>query len=94
MLNRLSTCPLAARFALAAIVAVFIALVGVTTGEGARVCAGRDTSELDVPVSRGIDLEVRLFHVRIEFPWMKALPVSPGHHIVISVLAPEQEPSL
>jgi len=35
----------------------------------------------------GIDLEVRVFNLRVEFPWMRALPVSPGHHIVISLLA-------
>jgi hypothetical protein len=39
----------------------------------------------------GIDLEVRVLNLRVEFPWMRALPVSPGHHIVISLLARESD---
>jgi hypothetical protein len=34
--------------------------------------------------STGLDLELRIWHLRIEFPWLKALPVSPGRHIVVS----------
>jgi hypothetical protein len=36
---------------------------------------------------RGIDLSLRVWNLRVEFPWMRALPVSPGHHIVISLFA-------
>jgi hypothetical protein len=50
--------------------------VGVRAGE-------RD----DPRPSTGIDLEVRVFNLRVEFPWMRALPVSPARHIVISLLA-------
>jgi hypothetical protein len=35
----------------------------------------------------GIDLTLRVWNLRVEFPWMRALPVSPGHHIVISLFA-------
>jgi hypothetical protein len=41
----------------------------------------------DVPRPRtGIDLEVRILNLRVQFPWMRSLPVSPGHRIVISLL--------
>jgi hypothetical protein len=40
---------------------------------------------------RGIDLSLRVWNLRVEFPWMRALPVSPGHHIVISLFAREAE---
>ena len=33
----------------------------------------------------GIDLELRVWKLRIEFPWLKSLPVRPGRSIVISV---------
>jgi hypothetical protein len=36
--------------------------------------------------SQGLDLQVRILHVRIEFPWMKSLPITPGRRIVISWL--------
>jgi hypothetical protein len=35
--------------------------------------------------STGLDLEVRIWNVRIEFPWLKSLPVTPGRHIVLSL---------
>jgi len=37
----------------------------------------------------GLDLEVRILNLRIEFPWMRALPISPGRHIVIALLSTE-----
>jgi hypothetical protein len=33
----------------------------------------------------GLDLEVRIWNVRIEFPWLKSLPLRPGRHIVVSI---------
>jgi hypothetical protein len=36
------------------------------------------------PATRGIDLELRVLNVRIEFPWLKNLPISPGHRLVIA----------
>jgi len=36
-------------------------------------------------VTTGVDLEVRIWNVRIEFPWLKTLPVTPGRHIVVSL---------
>ena len=44
------------------------------------------TAEERQPKS-GIDLTLRVWNLRVEFPWMRALPVSPGHHIVISLFA-------
>lgn len=37
--------------------------------------------------SRGVDLEVRLLNVRIEFPWLARLPITPARRIVISWMA-------
>jgi hypothetical protein len=33
----------------------------------------------------GVDLQVRIWKLRIEFPWLKALPVRPAQHIVVSI---------
>jgi hypothetical protein len=41
------------------------------------------TDDADVPV--GLDLELRVWKLRIEFPWLKSLPVRPGRSVVISV---------
>ena len=38
---------------------------------------------------KGIDLSLRVWKLRVEFPWMRALPISPGHHIVISLFPRE-----
>jgi hypothetical protein len=35
--------------------------------------------------STGLDLEVRIWNVRIGFPWLKSLPVTPGRRIVLSL---------
>ncbi len=48
---------------------------------------GLARSPAEEPTSRGIDLELRILHVRIEFPWMKSLPVTPARHVVISWMA-------
>jgi hypothetical protein len=42
--------------------------------------------DADPMTSHGIDLEVRVLNLRIEFPWLKALPITPVHHIVITML--------
>jgi hypothetical protein len=54
-----------------------------TVADRVGVRAERD----DPRPTTGIDLEVRVFNLRVEFPWMRALPVSPARHIVISLLA-------
>lgn len=57
----------------------------------ARYADVRDTqaraslARLEPPAPTGIDLEVRIWRMRIEFPWLKALPLSPGRHIVVSI---------
>ena len=33
----------------------------------------------------GIDLELRVWKLRIEFPWLKSLPVRPGRSVRISI---------
>jgi hypothetical protein len=33
----------------------------------------------------GLDLELRVWKLRIEFPWLKSLPVRPGRSVVISI---------
>jgi hypothetical protein len=35
--------------------------------------------------STGVDLEVRIWNVRIGFPWLKSLPLTPGRRIVVSL---------
>jgi hypothetical protein len=35
--------------------------------------------------STGLDLEVRIWNVRIGFPWLKSLPLTPGRRIVLSL---------
>jgi hypothetical protein len=35
--------------------------------------------------SIGLDLELRVWKLRIEFPWLKSLPVRPGRSVVISL---------
>jgi hypothetical protein len=36
----------------------------------------------------GLDLQIRLGRVRIEFPWLRALPITPGRTIVVVIAAP------
>ena len=50
--------------------------------------SGLDPDEPRRP-RKGIDLSLRVWNLRVEFPWMRALPISPGHHIVISLFARE-----
>jgi hypothetical protein len=37
-----------------------------------------------VAATQGVDLELRVLNLRIEFPWLKDLPITPGRRIVIS----------
>lgn len=34
---------------------------------------------------RGIDLQIRMGRLRIEFPWLRGLPVTPARRIVVTV---------
>jgi hypothetical protein len=34
---------------------------------------------------QGLDLQVRVGRLRVEFPWMRALPIAPGRRIIISI---------
>jgi hypothetical protein len=43
------------------------------------------------PVDGGLDLEIRVFNLRIEFPILKSLPLRPGRHIVLSFFAPADD---
>jgi hypothetical protein len=45
----------------------------------------RDGRPVSADVTTGLDLEVRIWNVRIGFPWLKSLPVTPGRHIVVSL---------
>ena len=60
----------------------------VSNGATVPAPVGLDPEEPRRP-RRGIDLSLRVWNVRVEFPWMRSLPVSPGHHIVISLFARE-----
>jgi hypothetical protein len=43
-------------------------------------------SALADDASTGLDLEVRIGRIRVEFPWLKTLPITPGRHIVFTLL--------
>ena len=71
---------------------------GITTGasdppckdvpaKAARAAAQAHPSHAaaDDPGPAGIDLELRVWKLRIEFPWLKSLPIRPGRNIVITV---------
>jgi hypothetical protein len=81
---------------LVAAVLVMLAIgSGITTGASDAPCkdaVGKDAAGNAAPVAEdvvatpgGLDLELRVWKLRIEFPWLKSLPVRPGRHIVISV---------
>jgi hypothetical protein len=40
----------------------------------------------DGDASTGLDLEVRIGRIRIEFPWLKSLPITPGRHLVLDLM--------
>jgi hypothetical protein len=35
---------------------------------------------------QGLDLEIRVGRLRIEFPWMRSLPVTPARRIVVTIM--------
>lgn len=42
-------------------------------------------SEPPSPSTSGVDLEVRVWRLRVGFPWLKYLPITPGRRIVIAI---------
>jgi hypothetical protein len=64
---------------------------GAASGESVMAAMSARPRTVDVVRWTGIDLELRILHVSIEFPWLKALPVSFGRRIVISLFADEDE---
>ncbi len=53
--------------------------------------AAADLRQPGDDASTGLDLEVRIFNVRIEFPWLKSLPVTPGRHVVLSLFETDSD---
>ena len=56
-----------------------------TTSWATQATSGDRALPVDVSASAGVDLEVRIWNVRIGFPWLKSLPVTPGRRIVVSL---------
>jgi hypothetical protein len=50
-------------------------------------------SEAPPAETRGIGLAVRIWNVRIEFPWLKHLPVSPGWRVVVTLFESDSRES-
>jgi hypothetical protein len=50
----------------------------------AQAGSGRALTDA-LSASAGVDLEVRIWNVRIGFPWLKSLPLTPGRRIVVSL---------
>jgi hypothetical protein len=67
------------------------------TPEGARQAVLVDAPQAEAwrptptSVATGLDLEVRIWNVRIGFPWLKSLPVTPGRRIVVSLWETESD---
>lgn len=57
----------------------------VTAKAAAQAARPSPTAANDDATPAGIDLELRVWKLRIEFPWLKSLPVRPGRSIVISL---------
>ena len=81
-------------FLVAAVLVMLAIGSGITTGASdapckeavppvAKASPAPAASDADTPV--GLDLELRVWKLRIEFPWLKSLPVRPGRSVVISV---------
>ena len=80
---------------LVAAVLVMLAIgSGITTGASDAPCkeavptvakASPTPAASDADTPAGIDLELRVWKLRIEFPWLKSLPVRPGRSVVISI---------
>jgi hypothetical protein len=54
--------------------------------EAAASTADTSAPANDDDASTGLDLEVRIGRIRVEFPWLKTLPISPGRHVVFTLL--------
>jgi hypothetical protein len=61
-----------------------VALATVSTQTAPAQAASRFGADA-LPASTGVDLEVRIWNVRIGFPWLKSLPLTPGRRIVVSL---------
>lgn len=69
---------------------------GAWTAMAAAQTVGHDTVRADTDRASqvsvtGLDLEVRIWNVRIGFPWLKSLPVTPGRRIVVSLWEQESD---
>ena len=83
-------------FLVAAVLVMLAIGSGITTGasdapckdavaKAAKVSPARAAADDAVAAPAGLDLELRVWKLRIEFPWLKSLPIRPGRNIVISV---------
>src|SRR5262245_16831056 len=82
-------------FSVAAVLVMLAIGSGITTGASDAPCkdaVARPAHAAAVPAAdsqattpAGVDLELRVWKLRIEFPWLKSLPIRPGRNIVISV---------
>jgi hypothetical protein len=62
-----------------------------TAAAAAQAWSGDRALPNSLSTSAGVDLEVRIWNVRIGFPWLKSLPVTPGRRIVVSLWETEPD---
>ena len=81
-------------FCIAAVLVMLAIGSGITTGASDAPCkdavarpahAAAPAAADQAATPAGVDLELRVWKLRIEFPWLKSLPIRPGRNIVISV---------
>jgi hypothetical protein len=81
-------------FLVAAVLVMLAIGSGITTGASDAPCkdavartakASPQPAAHDAGAPTGLDLELRVWKLRIEFPWLKSLPIRPGRNIVVSV---------
>jgi hypothetical protein len=87
-------------FLVAAVLVMLAIGSGITTGASDAPCkdgVAPTRPAADVPAADpsprkaeattpdGLDLELRVWKLRIEFPWLKSLPVRPGRTVVVSI---------
>ena len=83
-------------FLVAAVLVMLAIGSGITTGASdppckdavakpAQAARSSSTATADDVTPPGIDLELRVWKLRIEFPWLKSLPVRPGRSVRISI---------
>jgi hypothetical protein len=53
--------------------------------EASSPAAAPTVSRTEDVTPTGLDLELRVWKLRIEFPWLKSLPVRPGRSVVVSI---------